>query len=158
MKITCNELPGVAISKMSRHEVEKRGFDKKNGQLGRAMKYDKYFLYHLRHWCFKATYGNNLLGIMLLAPKSPKSRKGEVLHLSFVHVIKEHRLKGVGSFLFFAAHSLARYYGYKSIYIEIDKELPDSEPYCKAMIKHIKDSKTGTVIDEKNIKKILTIK
>lgn len=151
MKITCKELPGVVISKMSRHDIEKRGFDQENEKLASARKYDKYFLYHLRHYCFKAMWNNKFVGFMLLAPKSPKSKKGGALHLSFVQVIKPYRLKGVGSFFFFTAHALATQWGYKSVYIQIDKQLPNSEPYCMAMIKHIKDSKNGTVLQEKDI-------
>lgn len=146
IQITCAELPDVVITKVTPKEVKRMGFNKVPDSLKRRTKeYDKHFLYHFNNYCYKAMRGKNLLGMMVLAPKSPKSKKDEILHLIIVNVFKPYRLQGIGSFLFVAAYGIAQSLGYKTVYIESDNDLPDSKPFCDAMVKHVKEDYNGTV-------------
>ena len=149
IKITCEELPDVFITKVTPKEVKSMGFNEVPDSLKkRTREHDKHFSYHFNNHCYKAMRGKNLLGMMVLAPKSPKSKKDEVLHLLIVNVFKPYRLQGIGSFLFVAAHGIAQSLGYKTLFIESDSDLPDSKPFCDAMIKHVEEDYNGTVIEE----------
>lgn len=146
MEITCEELPDVIITKATSKEIKK--IQNAFKIFSAVKEYDKHFLYHLNNYCFRAARNNKTLGFMLLAPKSPDSKENEILHLSLVYVFGKYRLRGIGSFLFFAAHGISRAMGYKSIYLDIAKNLPDSKPFCEAMFNHMREL-GGTVKNSK---------
>lgn len=142
LRITCEELPDIFVTDTTKDEIKKMGLDRYNKAV---LKYDKHYIYHLNNYCFRAMRGNETLGFLVLAPKHEKSKENEILYLSLIHVLKPHRRQGIGQFLFMTANALSQLMGYKTIFFESDKELPDSVPFCEAMIRHVKEDYNGNV-------------
>lgn len=144
LKITCKELPDIVITDTTPDEV------KKINQVPKFLskevkKYDKHFSYHLNNYCFRAIRDDVLLGVMVLAPKHKKSQKGEKLYLSIIYVYEQYRRQGIGHFLFMTANVLAQQMGYNALFFESDNNLPDSVPFCEAMIKHALEDYNATI-------------
>lgn len=76
LKITCAELPHIFITDTTEDEVKKMGFCNVPEQLKKdTERYDEHYSYHLNNYCFRAMRGDELLGVMVLAPKHKKSKE-----------------------------------------------------------------------------------
>lgn len=149
LKITCEELPDIYVTDTTKEEVQKF-YKAPPSLIKNVKKYDEHFLYHLNNHCFRAMRGDELLGFLILAPKHKKSKKGEVLYLDMIYVLKQHRRQHIGHFLFMVANALSRQMGYNALFFESDKNLPDSVPFCEAMVKHVKEDYNGNVVDRRD--------